>query len=223
MSHDMRKLIVTTFISLDGVVQGPGGEEEDREGGFERGGWTGQFWNDEPWRYKAEELARTGALLLGRKTYDIFAASWPTLSNADVAALMKDGGGDAESLDRVAADDDAFADRMNSMPKYVASTTLTKLDWNNSTLLTGDIARAVADLKSQAGKDIVVHGSGGLAQTLMQHNLIDEYRLMIFPIVVGGGKRLFRDGGPPATLKLTDTKTFSTGVAVQTYAPADAD
>lgn len=218
----MRKLIVTTFITLDGVVQGPGGEEEDREGGFDHGGWTGQFWNDEPWRYKAEELAQTGVLLLGRKTYDIFAASWPTLSNADIADMMKDGGGDAESLDRVAADDDAFADRMNTLPKYVASTTLTNLEWNNSTLLSGDVARAVADLKNEPGKDIVVHGSGGLTQTLMQHNLINEYRLMVFPIVVGGGKRLFRDGGPPATLQLTDSKTFTTGVAVYTYAPATA-
>lgn len=218
----MRKLTVTTFITLDGVVQGPGGEEEDREGGFDRGGWTGQFWNDEPWKYKAEELARTGALLLGRKTYDIFAASWPTLSNADVAALMKDGGGDAESLDRVAADDDAFADRMNSLPKYVVSTTLTNLEWNNSTLLAGDITSAVANLKSQSGKDIVVHGSGGLTQTLMRLDLIDEYRLMVFPIVLGSGKRLFREGGPQTTLKLTDTKTFTTGVAVHTYAPATA-
>jgi dihydrofolate reductase len=166
----MRKLIVSEFLTLDGVMQASGGVDEDPSGGFEHGGWQGPYWDDIGGAAVTDLMDATGGILLGRRTYELFAGFWPTV-------------------------DDAFAAVMNSLPKHVASTTLEEpLAWNNSRLIKGDVAGEIAKLKEDPGKDIQVIGSGGLVQTLMEHQLVDEYRLMIHPIVLGSGKRLFRDG-----------------------------
>lgn len=188
----MRKVVVSMYMTLDGVMEDPGGGE-----GTGYGGWSFQFWNDEAARFKFDELFASDALLLGRVTYEGFAKAWPSMT-----------------------DEQGFADRMNGIPKYVVSTTLTDLAWNNSHLITGNIADAVSQLKQQPGLDIVVAGSGTLVHTLMKHDLVDEYRLMIHPVLVGGGKRLFPDGIDRSVLTLVDTKVFSSGVVVLTYQPA---
>jgi dihydrofolate reductase len=190
----MRKVVVGTFLTVDGVMQAPGGPEEDREGGFEHGGWSFIYWDDDMGKLIVEWTLRAGALLLGRKTYEIFAAYWPNVG-----------------------EDDPVAAKLNSVPKYVASRTLDEVSWNNSTLLKGDVAQAVAELKNEDGGEIQVTGSGELIQTLMEHDLVDEYRLWVFPVTVGDGKRLFARGTIPGALTLTDTKTSSTGVTIQTY------
>jgi dihydrofolate reductase len=187
----MRKLAVNTFVSLDGVMQAPGGPEEDPTGGFTHGGWSVNYWDDEMMGQMAE--AGPYELLLGRGTYEIFAAHWPYVT------------------------DDPIADHLNSTRKHVASTTLDQVEWNNSTLITGDVADYVATLKSQDGPEIQVHGSPGLIQTLLKHDLIDEFRLWIFPVVIGPGKRFFGDGTIPAALKLVDSKVSKTGVTINTY------
>lgn len=151
----MRRLVVTEFVSLDGVYQGPGGPEEDTRGGFDKGGWSLQFWGEEAMQYKSDELLATDAILIGRVTYEIFAGAWPTMTDDDVVNLIKDGGGDAESLEAAAGEGNAFAERMNSLPKYVASRTLDKVQWNNSTLIKGDLAKEIGKLKEQPGQDIV--------------------------------------------------------------------
>jgi dihydrofolate reductase len=195
----MRKVIVDEFMTLDGVVQAPGGAEEDPEGGFEHGGWQMPYFDEVSGKTVTEDIAGAGGFLLGRRTYEIFASYWPNAPD--------------EVQD--------IARPLNDLPKYVASTTLTEpLEWQNSSLLEGDVADAVAALKREDGKDIRVIGSGGLVQTLMQHGLVDEYRLMIHPIVVGGGKRLFRDGGELMALRLVDSKITTTGVVIATYEPA---
>ena len=182
----MRKVVVSEFVSLDGVMEAP-----DQ--------WHNPYWNDEMGKYKSDELAAADALLLGRTTYEVFAAAWPS---------MTDEGGGAE---------------MNGYPKHVVSTTLEEpLEWNNSTLIKGDVAEGVARLKQQDGKAILVYGSAELANALMEHDLVDEYRLMVFPVVVGKGKRLFGDGLDTAALKLVDTKVFGSGVVVLTYRPAQS-
>ena len=190
----MRKLVVGTFLTVDGVMQAPGGPDEDREGGFEHGGWSFNYWDDVMGQLIVESTLQAGALLLGRKTYEIFAAHWPRVGG-----------------------DDPVAAKLNSVPKYVASRTLDEVTWNNSTLIEGDVAEAVAKLKEEPGAEIQVTGSGELIQTLMEHDLVDEYRLWTFPIVVGQGKRLFAGGTIPGALKLVDTKTSTTGVAIHTY------
>lgn len=190
----MRKLVVGTFLTVDGVVQGPGGPDEDRDGGFEHGGWSVNYWDDFMGEIIVGQTLQAGALLLGRKTYEIFAAHWPRVS-----------------------DDDPIAAKLNSMPKYIASRTLDDVTWNNSTLIEGDVAEAVAKLKDESGGEIQVTGSGDLIQTLIQHDLVDEYRLWVFPVVLGAGKRLFASGALPASLKLVDTKSSTTGVAIHTY------
>jgi dihydrofolate reductase len=195
----MRKLVVGTFLTVDGVMQAPGGPDEDREGGFEHGGWSVNYWDETMGQIIVESTLQAGALLLGRKTYDIFAAHWPHVG-----------------------DHDPIAAKLNSMPKYVASRTIDKVTWNNSTPIKGDVAGAVAALKQQAGGEIQVTGSGDLIQTLIEHDLVDEYRLWVFPVVLGEGKRLFARGAIPAALKLIDTKTSSTGVAIHTYQRAGA-
>jgi len=195
----MRKLVVGTFLTVDGVMQAPGGPDEDREGRFEHGGWSVNYWDDMMGQLITELTLQAGALVLGRKTYEIFAAHWPHVTG-----------------------DDPVAAKLNSVPKYVASRTLDKVSWNNSTLIKGDVARAVAELKEQPGGEIQVHGSGDLAQTLIERGLVDEYRLWAFPLVLGEGKRLFAGGTVPGALKLVDTKTFSTGVAIHTYERAGA-
>lgn len=191
----MRKLMVTTFVSVDGVMQAPGGSDEDREGGFEHGGWAVPHIDQEVIQLMTELTNRAGALLLGRKTYDIFAATWP-----------------------LAEADDPIGAKMNSVRKYVASQTLDTVAWQNSTLLTGDVAEAVGELKQGEGDEIQVHGSGGLIQTLIRHDLVDEFHLLVFPVLIGSGKRLFADGTIPAGLKLMGTTTSRTGVLVSTYA-----
>jgi dihydrofolate reductase len=191
----MRKLMVATFVSLDGVMQAPGGSDEDRNGGFEHGGWAVPHFDQQLIQLMAALTSRAGALLLGRKTYDIFAATWP-----------------------LAEVDDPIGAKMNSLRKYVASRTLDTVSWQNSTLLTGDVTEAVSKLKQGEGGEIQVHGSGKLIQTLVEHDLVDEFHLLVFPVLIGSGKRLFAEGTIPSGLKLVDTTTSSTGVLVSTYA-----
>ncbi|MFD3525032.1 dihydrofolate reductase family protein [Streptomyces sp. NPDC058653] len=190
----MRKLMVTTFLSLDGVMQAPGGSEEDRDGGFEHGGWSAPHFRMDLLDRMADVVGRADALLLGRRTYDIFAEAWP-----------------------LAADDDPIGAKLNTMPKYVASRTLDTVAWQNSTLLTGDVADAVTALKESEGGEIQVHGSCGLLQTLIEHDLVDEYHLLVFPVLLGSGKRLFGEGTVPAGLRLLDSTTSESGVVVSTY------
>ena len=186
----MRILAVNTFMSLDGVMQSPGGPDEDPAGGFELGGWGVNYFDDEMMRQMAESAPYE--LLLGRGTYEIFAAHWPY-------------------------DEGPIADQLNGTRKHVASTTLTQLDWNNSTLITGDVADYVRRLKAEDGPEIQVHGSPGLIQTLLEHDLIDQYRLWIFPLALGTGKRFFGDGTIPVALKLVDSKVSTNGVTINTY------
>ncbi|WP_199442111.1 dihydrofolate reductase family protein [Umezawaea beigongshangensis] len=190
----MRTLMVTAFTSLDGVVQGPGGSDEDREGGFEHGGWVVPHVDEVMMRRMADTVDRADALLLGRRTYDVFAASWP-LTGAE----------------------DLMGSKLNSMPKHVASRTLDTVSWQNSTLLTGDVAEAVAELKRSGDGEIQVHGSGELVQTLLAHDLVDEFQLLVFPVVLGSGKRLFGRGSAPTGLALRESTTSSTGVVISTY------
>ncbi|HEV3365677.1 MAG TPA: dihydrofolate reductase family protein [Acidimicrobiia bacterium] len=208
----MRRLAVNTFLTLDGVMQAPGGPDEDPTGGFTHGGWSVRYWDDLMNQVMGESLAKPFDLLLGRKTYEIFAAHWPNVIEEERA----DRGGDASDIE------DPAGDALNRATKYVASRTLQKVEWVNSVLLEGDVAEAVADLKAQDGPEIQVHGSANLMQTLLQRNLIDEFRLWIFPVVVGQGKRLFSGGTVPAGLRLIDAKTSSTGVVIATYEPAGA-
>jgi dihydrofolate reductase len=186
----MRELAVNTFMSLDGVMQSPGGPDEDPTGGFTLGGWGAPYFDEEMMQRVAESAPYE--LLLGRGTYEIFAAHWPY-------------------------DEGPIADQLNSTRKHVASTTLKEVDWNNSTLITGDVAEYVATLKSQDGPEIQVHGSPGLVQTLLEHDLIDEYRMWIFPVVIGTGKRFFGAGAIPAAFKLVDSKVSKTGVTINVY------
>ncbi len=188
----MRKLAVNTFVTLDGVMQAPGGPEEDPSGGFEHGGWSVNYWDDVMGEVM-DASTDSYELLLGRGTYEIFAAHWPHVT------------------------DDPTADSLNAVPKHVASTTLEQVDWNNSTLITGDVADYVRSLKEQDGPEIQVHGSWGLIQTLLEHDLIDEFRVWTFPLVIGTGKRLFDEGTIPAGLRLTGSKASSTGVTIATY------
>jgi dihydrofolate reductase len=195
---EQMKLIVGAFLSLDGVMQAPGGPDEDREGGFDLGGWLVPYADEDMGKFMVESITSTDAFLLGRKTYEIFAAHWP----------------------KVTDENDPIATSLNSKAKYVASRRLDQVDWNNSRLLKGDVAEAVAELKRQPGGDLQTQGSGELIQTLIRHDLVDEYRLLVYPVVLGKGKRLFREGNPPAALRLVDTQTTGTGIAIHTYASA---
>ena len=191
----MSNVVVFTNLTLDGVMQAPGRPDEDRRGGFEYGGWATPFATMEA---AEESMANTGALLLGRRTYEDFYTVWPNRT------------------------DNPFTAVLDNTQKYVASTTLEEpLSWSNSTLLKGDAAEAVARLKEEPGKDLVVLGSGELVQSLMRRNLVDEYVLLIHPLVLGSGRRLFTDGGAFAALRLVDTKTTTTGVVIATYQPAE--
>ncbi len=191
----MSKVVVFTNLTLDGVMQAPGRPDEDRRGGFEHGGWATPY---AAMASAGESMANTSALLLGRRTYEDFYAVWPNRTDNPYTAVL------------------------DNTQKYVASTTLEEpLSWSNSTLLKGDAAEAVARLKEEPGKDLVVLGSGELVQSLMRHNLVDEYVLLIHPLVLGSGRRLFTDGGAFAALRLVDTKTTNTGVVIATYQPAE--
>jgi dihydrofolate reductase len=189
----MRKLVVNTFVTLDGVMQAPGGPEEDPTGGFAHGGWSVNYWDDVMGQQMDEAVSRPFDLLLGRKTYEIFAAHWPHVT------------------------DDSMADRLNNATKYVASRTLDEVEWSNSTLIKGDVAEQVARLKNEEGPEIQVHGSWNLIQTLLKHDLVDEHRLWIFPLVLGSGKRIFEDGAILAGLTLVDSRVSTTGVLMTTY------
>jgi dihydrofolate reductase len=186
----MRKLVVNTMISLDGVMQAPGGPDEDPTGGFTLGGWGATYIDEEMMQRVAESAPYE--LLLGRGTYEIFAAHWPY-------------------------DQGPIADQLNNTRKHVASTTLERVDWTNSTLIAGEVAEYVASLKSQDGPEIQVHGSPGLVQTLLEHDLVDEFRMWIFPVVIGTGKRFFGEGTIPAALRLVDSQVSKTGVTINVY------
>ena len=191
----MRKLIVSTFLTLDGVMQAPGGPEEDQSGGFAHGGWSVNYWDQRMGEVMGEAMSTGFDLLLGRKTYDIFAAFWPHA-------------------------DDPGARPLNDATKYVASRSQPTLEWSRSVLLEGDAADAVAALKQEDGPELQVHGSGDLIQTLVRHSLVDEFRLWVFPVVIGSGKRLFAEGAIPAGLRLADSTVSTTGVVIGTYEPA---
>jgi dihydrofolate reductase len=206
----MRELVVSAFVTLDGVMQAPGGPEEDPSGGFEHGGWSVSYWDDQMNAAMAETFGSPFELLLGRRTYEIFAAHWPHVSEQ----ARTERGGVASEID------DPAAEALNSAKKHVASRTLGNVEWSNSSLLEGDVADAVARLKEKDGPPLVVSGSADLLQTLLAHDLVDELRIWTFPVVVGPGKRLFGRGTVAAGLRLVDCTTSSTGVVMSTYRPA---
>jgi dihydrofolate reductase len=188
----MRELIVNTFVTLDGVMQAPGGPEEDPSGGFEHGGWSFGYWDELMQGVMGESMSKPFDLVLGRRTYELFAAFWPQ-------------------------SDDPAAEPLNKATKHVASTTLKELEWENSKLIEGDVPRGVRALKEEDGSELQVHGSGNLIQTLLEHGLIDEFRLWTFPLVLGTGKCLFDGGTVPDGLELTSSQASSTGVIIAIY------
>jgi dihydrofolate reductase len=189
----MGRIVVTEFVSLDGVMEDPGGAE-----GFKYGGWSFEFSRGEEGdKFKLDEALEADALLLGRVTYEGFAEAWPSRTGE-------------------------FADKFNNMPKYVVSTTLKDPEWNNSTVLQGDVGEAVSNLRQEADGDIVVHGSARLVQTLLDEDLVDELRLMVFPVVLGAGKRLFGEASDKKPMRLVDSKTVGDGVGILIYEPAGA-
>lgn len=190
----MRKLAVLTFVTLDGVMQAPGGAEEDKSGGFSHGGWSVGYWDDFMNKVMTDQMGVPFDLLLGRKTYEIFASYWPTSTEPG-------------------------ADTLNRAHKYVVSTTLKKLDWTPSTLISSNVAEEIKKVKGMDGPELQVHGSANLIQTLLKNNLVDEFLLKIFPVSIGTGKRLFGEGTLPSSFKLKDSKTSPHGVAVATYVP----
>jgi len=192
----MRKLMVSTFLTLDGVMQAPGGPGEDGSGGFAHGGWSVNYWDEKMGEVMGAAMSAPFDLVLGRTTYDIFAAFWPD------------------------APEEAGGKPLNDATKYVASRSRPTLDWSNSVLIEGDAAEGIAALKQEDGPELQVHGSGNLIQTLLRHNLVDQYRLWVFPLVIGSGKRLFSDGTIPSGLKLVDSTVSTTGVVIGTYEPA---
>jgi dihydrofolate reductase len=192
------RLTLTSFVTLDGVVQAPGGPTEDPSGGFEHGGWSFPYADADMGAFIIETFAKADAFLLGRRTYEIFAAHWPRVTDAG----------------------DPIAAALNRLPKYVASRTLTEAAWTGSELIGADIPTAVTELKGRPGRELQVHGSGSLAQTLMQHDLLDEYRLLTYPVVLGAGRRLFADGLRPAALRLLESRTTGSGIAINVYEPA---
>ncbi|MET9801080.1 dihydrofolate reductase family protein [Streptomyces sp. NPDC006368] len=193
----MAQLTLTAFMTLDGVMQAPGGPEEDRSDGFTYGGWSVPFADEEFGRFVDEMFERVDAFLLGRRTYEIFAAYWP----------------------KVTDENDPVAGRLNTLPKYVVTRTLDRADWHNTTLVTGDLVEEVTRLKQRPGREIQVHGSARLAQSLIRHGLLDELNLLVHPVFLGAGRRLFPDGGTPTAFALTGHRTTSTGITIQTYRP----
>jgi dihydrofolate reductase len=195
----MRKVIVNEFLSLDGVAQAPGAADEDTSGGFAHGGWHLRYFDDLSQKWVLDSIVEAGAFLLGRRTFEIFAAYWPTAPD----------------------EEQAIAVPLNTRPKYVASRTLADpLEWENSTVVQGDLAEAVAALKGEDGADIHVIGSTQLVQALIEHDLVDEFRLMIDPVLLGGGKRVFRDDAALRGLRLVEGQVTTTGAILATYAPA---
>jgi dihydrofolate reductase len=193
----MSKLTMTTFLTLDGVMQAPGGPPEDPSGGFRYGGWLVPHFDEDMGKFMALVFERADAFLLGRTTYQIFANHWP----------------------RVTDPSDPIATKLNTLPKHVASKTLDRVEWNNSSLVT-DVVSAVSALKGRYARELQVHGSAGLAQTLIEHDLVDEYHLLVFPVVLGTGKRLFAAGAVPAAMKLLQTHSTKSGTIIASYARA---
>jgi dihydrofolate reductase len=195
----MSRVVVINHLTLDGVMQAPGRRDEDTRGGFELGGWAGPNVDEVVNAAMGARMPRSGGLVLGRRSYEDMLSYWNT-------------------------QDSPFKDMLNTAPKYVASRTLREpLPWPNSTLLNADVADAVTQLRQQPGKDLNVMGSGELVQTLMRHDLVDEYLLLIHPLALGAGRRLFGDGGPPASLRLVDSTVSTTGVVIATYQPEQRD
>lgn len=192
----MGTLVVNMFVTLDGVIQSPGMPEEDTEGGFPHGGWQVPHFGKESGEEIGKGLERMDALLLGRKTYDIFAGYWPK-----------------------APADDPFAVKLNAVPKYIASRTLEKVDWNNSALIEGDLAKAIERIKAEHD-EVHTFGSSDLVQSLLRHRLIDRLTMFVYPVVLGTGKRLFQEGEPPTAFKLTESRAFSDGAVLISYEPA---
>jgi dihydrofolate reductase len=190
----MGKIVVSEFITLDGVIEAPGGDESLGE----RSGWSIPYFNEETAKFKLDDLLASDALLMGRATYQIHAAAWPSMT-----------------------DEEGFADLMNGLPKYVVSTTLERVEWNNSRLIRGNIPEAVKKLKQEVQRTILIDGGSDLVHSLMRHDLIDEYRLLVHPVVVGKGKRLFRGDSQTTELRLIEARAFSTGVVALTYQPAE--
>ena len=191
----MRKLVVGTFVTLDGVMQAPGGPDEDRDDDFRHGGWLVPYFDEKLGEIMTEWTRRAGAFLLGRRTYEIFAASWPRSTDPD----------------------DEIATALNTRPKFIASRTLNEVNWNNSHLLRGDVAAEVAELKAVHGGEIQVHGSGDLLQTLLRQDLVDTLRIWHFPVVLGTGKRLFGEGAIPVGFRLVETQQTTTGAVLHVY------
>ena len=191
------KLTITTFLSVDGVMQGPGGPDEDRSDGFDRGGWLVPHFDEATGQFMTEVFEKADAFLLGRRTYEIFAAYWPKVTDAD----------------------DPVANPLNALPKFVVSTRLRSADWHNSTIVKGDIPAEVGKLKAMPGRELQVHGSGILARTLLENDLVDEWRLLVFPVIVGAGRRLFPDLGVATGLRLVDSRTTASGTAIHVYQP----
>jgi dihydrofolate reductase len=192
------KLTVTTFVSVDGVYQGPGGPEEDRRDGFDRGGWLVPHFDEATGQFIDEVFREVDAFLLGRYTYEIFAASWPNVTDPN----------------------DNVAKSLNTLPKYVASSTLTDPQWTNTTVLDGDLVSAVRELKERDGRQLQVHGSGRLVQFLLANDLVDRLNLLVFPVIVGAGRRLFPDSGIATGLALEESRTTPSGVAISVYRPS---
>ncbi|MGE5334516.1 MAG: dihydrofolate reductase family protein [Nitrososphaerota archaeon] len=190
----MGRIVVSEFIPLDGVIEAPGGEESLGE----RSGWSIPYFNEETLKFKLDDLLASDALLMGRVTYQIHAAVWPSMT-----------------------DEEGFADRMNNLPKYVVSTTLETVEWNNSRLISGNIPEEVKKLKQEIQRDILIDGGSDLVNLLRRHGLIDEYRLLVYPVVLGTGKRLFQEGGQKTELRLMEARALSTGVVGLTYQPAE--
>jgi dihydrofolate reductase len=191
------QLTVTTFLSVDGVYQGPGGPDEDRSGGFDRGGWLVPHFDEATGEVIDSIFAKVDAFLLGRRTYEIFAASWPNATDPN----------------------DPVATKLNTLPKYVASTTLTDPEWANARVIEGDVADAVGDLKQREGGELQVHGSGQLVRFLLEHDLVDRLNLLVFPVIVGAGRRLFSDSGMATGLALDESRTTPSGVTISVYRP----
>jgi dihydrofolate reductase len=191
------QLTVTTFLSVDGVYQGPGGPDEDRSGGFDRGGWLVPHFDEATGEFMNSIFANVDAFLLGRRTYEIFAASWPKATDPN----------------------DPVATKLNTLPKYIASTTLTDPEWANSRVIDGNVADAVRDLKERESGEIQVHGSGQLVRFLLDHDLVDRLNLLVFPVIVGAGRRLFSDSGMATGLALDESRTTPSGVTISVYRP----
>jgi len=191
------QLTVTTFLSVDGVYQGPGGPDEDRSGGFDRGGWLVPHFDEATGEFMNSIFQNVDTFLLGRRTYEIFAASWPKATDPN----------------------DPVATKLNTLPKYVASTTLTHPEWANSRVIEGDVAYAVRDLKERQGGELQVHGSGQLVRFLLEHDLVDRLNLIVFPVIVGAGRRLFSHSGMAIGLALDESRTTPSGVTISVYRP----